>query len=147
MNNESNIIENEYKNIAARIPQRYPFLFVDRIIEVSKDKAVCIKNISLTDPYFVGHFPDEPIFPGVLLIEACAQVGGIMIAEHEEYSQRGYIAMLDKFKFIDFIVPGDTVFITCNLISLFGKFVKSSVEARVDNRIVGKGMITYNFKK
>ncbi|MGV4413949.1 3-hydroxyacyl-ACP dehydratase FabZ [Chryseobacterium sp. T1] len=147
MNNVSSIVETGYKNVAERIPQRYPFLFVDRIIEVSKDKAVCIKNISLTDPYLVGHFPDEPIFPGVLLVEACAQVGGIMITEHEEYSQRGYIAMLDKFKFIDFIVPGDTVFITCHLISLFGKFVKTSVEARVDNRIVGKGMITYNFKK
>ena len=147
MDNESNIVKTEYKNIADRIPQRYPFLFVDRIVEVSKEEVVCIKNVSLTDPYLVGHFPDEPIFPGVLLVEACAQVGGIMIAEHEDYRQRGYIAMLDNFKFIDFIVPGDTIFITCRLVSLFGKFVKTSVEARVDNKVVGKGMITYNFKK
>ncbi|WP_326983217.1 3-hydroxyacyl-ACP dehydratase FabZ [Chryseobacterium sp. MYb264] len=147
MDNEPNITGTQYKDIAGRIPQRYPFLFVDRIIEVSKDKAVCLKNVSLTDPYLVGHFPDEPVFPGVLLVEACAQVGGIMIAEHEDYSRKGYIAMLDQFKFIDFIIPGDTVYITCHLISLFGKFVKTSVEARVNNKIVGKGTITYNFKK
>lgn len=137
----------DYKNITSRIPQRYPFLFVDRILELNKECAVCIKNVSQTDPYLVGHFPDDPVFPGVLLIEASAQVGGLMIAEHENYNQRGYIAMLNDFKFIDFIVPGDTIIITSKLKNFFGKFVKVTVEAKVDGAIVGKGTITYNFEK
>lgn len=136
-----------YKQITNRIPQRFPFLFVDKVLEVSKERVVGIKNVSLTDAYLVGHFPGEPVFPGVLLVEASAQVGGIMIAEHEEYSKRGYIAMLNNFKFIDFILPGDTIVIQGKLISLFGKFVKVEVEARVEDKIVGKGVITYNFEK
>jgi len=137
----------DYKKITNRIPQRYPFLFVDKILELSKEKSVCIKNVSLTDPYLVGHFPDDPVFPGVLLVEACAQAGGLMVSEHEEYNKRGYIAMLNNFKFIDFIVPGDTIVISCELMNLFGKFVKVSAEARVDGALVGKGIITYNFEK
>jgi len=136
-----------YKQITNRIPQRFPFLFVDKVLEVSKERVVGIKNVSLTDAYLVGHFPGEPVFPGVLLVEASAQVGGIMIAEHEEYSKRGYIAMLNNFKFIDFILPGDTIVIQGKLISLFGKFVKVEVEAKVEDKIVGKGVITYNFEK
>jgi len=137
----------EYKKITNRIPQRYPFLFVDKVLELSKEKSVCVKNVSGTDPYLFGHFPDDPVLPGLLLVEACAQAGGIMIAEHEEYNKRGYIAMLNNFKFINFIVPGDTIVISCELISLFGKFVKVSTEAKVDGAVVGKGIITYNFEK
>ncbi len=109
--------------------------------------AIGIKNVSMTDPYLVGHFPGDPVFPGVLLVEASAQVGGVMIAEHEEYSKKGYIAQLNNFKFIDFILPGDTITIESKLLNLFGKFVKVSVEAKVDDRLVGKGIITYNFEK
>ena len=136
-----------HKQITNRIPQRYPFLFVDKIVAVDKQMAIGIKNVSMTDPYLVGHFPGDPVFPGVLLVEASAQVGGVMIAEHEEYSSKGYIAQLNNFKFIDFILPGDTITIHSKLLNLFGKFVKVSVEAKVDDKLVGKGIITYNFEK
>ena len=136
-----------YKEITKRLPQRFPFLFVDKILKVSKEEVIGIKNVSLTDPYLVGHFPDEPVFPGVLLIEACGQVGGIMIAEYDEYSKNGYLAMVNNFKFIEFILPGDTIVIHCKLLNMIGKFVKAQVEAKVDGRIVGKGVITYNFEK
>lgn len=135
-----------YNEIVRRIPQRFPFLLVDKIIEVNKDIAIGIKNVSNTDPYLVGHFPDDPIFPGVLLIEASAQVGGIMIGEYPQYSTKGYIAQVNDFKFISFIVPGDTIIIQTKPLNFFGKFVKISAEAKVNDKLVAKGTITYNFE-
>ncbi len=136
-----------YEQIADRIPQRFPFLLVDKIIKVDKNEVIGVKHVSLTDPYLVGHFPGDPVFPGVLLVEASAQTGGIMIAEHSGYDCRGYIAMLNNFKFVDFILPGDSIQIHCKLINMIGKFVKVDVSATVEDKIVGKGMITYNFEK
>lgn len=136
-----------YKEITRRIPQRYPFIFIDRVLELNKKSAVGIKNVSTTDPYLVGHFPNDPIFPGVLLIEACAQLGGIMISEHTDYDCKGYIAQVNEFKFLSLIIPGDTIYIYSSLESLLSSFGKVSFEVKVDARVAAKGSITFHFNK
>jgi len=136
-----------YKEITKKIPQRFPFLMVDRVLEIDMEHAVGIKNVSHSDPYLVGHFPDEPIFPGVLLIESSAQIGGMMISENEDYNCRGYIAQVNDFKFLSFIIPGDTIYIYTRLESLIGAFGKVLIEAKVDDKLVAKGLITFHFNK
>ncbi len=135
-----------YAELADRLPHRFPFLLIDKVVELSDTEVTGVKHVSLTDPYLVGHFPDKPIFPGVLLVEASAQTGAIMVTEHDTY-ERGYIAQLNEFKFVDFILPGDSVYIHCKLLNMIGRFVKVEALAKVDGRTVGKGVITYNFEK
>jgi len=101
----------DINRIKQLMPHRYPFLLVDKIIEISDHDIVGIKNITFNEPQFMGHFPDEPVMPGVLLIEAMAQCGGILVLnsvdEPEHYST--YFAKIDKVKFKNKVVPGDTL--------------------------------------
>jgi len=101
----------DINRIKQLMPHRYPFLLVDKIIDMSKNDIVGVKNITFNEPQFMGHFPDEPVMPGVLLIEAMAQCGGILVLnnvdEPEHYST--YFAKIDKVKFKNKVVPGDTL--------------------------------------
>ncbi len=101
----------DINRIKQLMPHRYPFLLVDKIIEISETDIVGIKNITFNEPQFMGHFPDEPVMPGVLLIEAMAQCGGILVLnsvdEPEHYST--YFAKIDKVKFKNKVIPGDTL--------------------------------------
>jgi 3-hydroxyacyl-[acyl-carrier-protein] dehydratase len=95
------------------LPHRYPFLMVDRVIAMRKDEfGIGIKNVTINEPQFQGHFPDEPVFPGVLLIEGMAQTAGvlcIMSGEAQPGAKRVYFLTIDKAKFRKPVVPGDTV--------------------------------------
>ena len=97
--------------IQAIIPHRYPFLLVDRIIEIEPGKrAVGLKNVSIGEPYFQGHFPDYPVMPGVLIVEALAQVGAVAMLQLEEYKGRiAFFAGIDKIRFKRQVKPGDTL--------------------------------------
>ena len=101
------------------LPHRYPFLLVDKIIEIGGDYIVGIKNVSVNEPFFQGHFPQEPIMPGVLLVEAMAQTGGLLVLnsvdEPERYST--YFMKIDGVKFRQKVVPGDTLIFRLQLIS------------------------------
>lgn len=105
--------------IQRMLPHRYPFLLVDRIMEITEDTIVGVKNITMNEPEFTGHFPDNPIFPGVLQIEAMAQCGGIFalhgVDEPEKYST--YFMKIDKVKFKQKIIPGDTIVFELQLVS------------------------------
>ena len=107
----------DINGIKKLLPHRPPFLMVDRIIEVSKERVVGIKTIGINEGYFVGHFPDEPIMPGVLIIEAMAQVGGILVLidldEPENYST--YFAKIDNAKFRRKVIPGDVLTIVMSV--------------------------------
>lgn len=142
----------DIKGISQILPHRYPFLLTDRVLEIEEGKrAVGYKNVSITDPYLVGHFPDEPIMPGVLILEAMAQVGGFMFLNRLDPDntppQRGYIAGFDKVKFLKFVIPGDCLMIEAELVQQLGQLSKAKAVAKVDSKPVVKAEITYIFRE
>ena len=96
-------------DIRAFLPHRYPFLMVDKVVSQEGDRFECIKNVSFNEPFFQGHFPDEPIMPGVLIIEALAQASaiGLALRDQLEPGNIGYLASVDKAKFKRKVSPGD----------------------------------------
>lgn len=129
------------EEIMNTIPHRYPFLLVDRIIElVPGKKATGIKNISINEPYFAGHFPGKPIMPGVLMIEAMAQVGACALLSDDQYRGKlAYLAGADRVRFKRLAVPGDTLEITTELISVRANFGKGKGKVTINNEIVCGG--------
>lgn len=131
------------------LPHRYPFLLVDKILEIEKGKkAVGLKNVTINEPFFQGHFPGTPIMPGVLIVEAMAQVGGIAILSMEEY--KGKLAVLtgiDKMKFRKQVVPGDTLIMEADLIAFKMGIGKAKVCARVDGKIAAEGEMMFAIVK
>lgn len=109
----------DVKEVKALLPHRYPFLLVDKIIEIGSMHIVGVKNVTSNEPFFQGHFTDEPVMPGVLLIEAMAQVGGLLIlqqlSEPEQYST--YFMKIDNVKFRHKVVPGDTLLFRLQLLA------------------------------
>ncbi len=109
----------DINEIKKKLPHRPPFLLIDKTIYLDEKRVVCIKNVTLNEPFFTGHFPDEPVMPGVLLIEALAQTGGMLILglvpDPENYST--YFVKIDKVKFKAKVVPGDTLILKMDLLS------------------------------
>ena len=108
----------DINEVKRRLPHRYPFLMVDKVIHLDEKSVVGIKNVTVNEPFFVGHFPEEPVMPGVLQIEAAAQVGGILVLgtvpDPENYST--YFLKIDKVKFKRKVIPGDTLIIKVDLL-------------------------------
>ncbi|MCR5625074.1 MAG: 3-hydroxyacyl-ACP dehydratase FabZ [Lachnospiraceae bacterium] len=104
-------MELDIKQIMDIIPHRPPFLLIDRIIDmVPGEKAVALKNVSMNEPFFVGHFPGEPVMPGVLIVESMAQAGAVSILSKEEFKGRtAYFGGLNNVKFKRKVTPGDTL--------------------------------------
>jgi len=109
----------DINRIKKTLPHRQPFLLVDKILEISESHVVGLKNVTVNEPFFVGHFPNEPIMPGVLLIEAMAQTGGIFvlhsIPDPEKYST--YFLKINNVRFRCKVVPGDTLIFSLELVS------------------------------
>jgi beta-hydroxyacyl-ACP dehydratase FabZ len=100
----------DVREIQAALPHRYPFLLVDRVLDVTADKIVALKNVSIGEPFFQGHFPGHPVMPGVLIIEAMAQTGALLAVHGGDFDpakQVIYFMAIDKAKFRKPVVPGD----------------------------------------
>lgn len=110
----------DIKEIMEIIPHRYPFLLIDKVIEIEEGKKiVAIKNVTMNEQFFQGHFPIEPVMPGVLIIEAMAQAGACAILSMEEYKGKiAYFGAINNAKFRDKVVPGDTLRLEVELLKL-----------------------------
>ncbi len=129
------------------LPHRYPFLLVDRIIEfVAGDYAVGIKNVTFNEEFFQGHFPGRPIMPGVLIVEAMAQVGGIVLTQlPDAEGQLALFAGIDGVRFRRPVVPGDRLVITTTLKTIRRKRIgKMSAKAEVDGKLVTEGELMFS---
>jgi len=124
------------KEIQQIIPHRWPFLLVDKIVEMENGvRAVGIKNVSVNEPFFQGHFPGQPIMPGVLIVEALAQVGAIaLLSQPENKGKIVYFAGIDSFRFRRPVLPGDTLRLEVNLTKMRGPVGKGSVKAEVEGK-------------
>ena len=129
------------------LPHRYPFLLVDKIIEIDGDRsAIGIKNVTMNEPHFTGHFPAQPVMPGVLIVEAMAQVGGLIVTQMPDLPKGLFVfAGIDGVRFRRPVVPGDQLLIRCELLSLKRKrFGKVKAEATVDGDLVCSGQLMFS---
>lgn len=133
------------EEIKAIIPHRYPFLLVDKIIEIDEAKlAVGLKNVSINEPFFQGHFPDYPVMPGVLIVEAMAQVGAIAVLNMEENKGKiGFLAGLDKCRFKRQVKPGDQLRLEVEITRMKGPIGKGKGRATVDGELACEAEITF----
>ena len=143
-------IDNEQlaiEEILGLLPHRYPFALVDRVIEhIPGEKAVAIKNITINEPQFQGHFPERPLMPGVLIVESMAQVGGLIVTQMPDLPSGLFVfAGIDKVKFRRPVVPGDQLIITCQLLSIKRqRFGKVRGEAHVNGKLVCSGELMFS---
>ncbi len=129
------------------LPHRYPFALVDRVIEHEPGKkAVAIKNVTLNEPQFQGHFPEKPLMPGVLIVEAMAQVGGLIVSQMPDIPEGLFVfAGIDAVRFRRPVIPGDQLKITCELISIKRqRFGKIRGEAKVDGQLACSGELLFS---
>ncbi len=127
------------------LPHRYPFLMVDRIISFDSDvKATGVKAVSINEPFFQGHFPGHPVMPGVLQLEAMAQVASIiMMIKTENDGKIGYFMSADEVKFRKPVLPGDTLFIECELVSIKKRLGKANCRCLVNGEVVSEGQLLF----
>jgi beta-hydroxyacyl-ACP dehydratase FabZ len=128
----------EIEDIMKALAHRYPFLLVDRILEMDEKRVVGLKNVTINEPFFQGHFPGHPIMPGVLIIEAMAQVGGMLLmgSVPDPSSKVVYFTSLNNVKFRRPVKPGDQIRFELDLLQVRGMMCKMSGVAKVDGQVV-----------
>jgi len=140
----------DIQGIMELLAHRYPFLLIDRVMEVIPgDKITALKNVTINEPYFQGHFPGRPIMPGVLIIEAMAQVGGILAYLTGSVEQRNrliYFTGMDKVRFRKPVVPGDQIIFEAKIIKFRSTAAKMSGTATVDNQLVAGAELMASFE-
>ena len=127
------------------LPHKQPFLMVDQILEIEDGKyAVGKKNIAITDPVFQGHFPDQHIYPGVLLIESMAQVGAfVILLDETNKGKKAYFTKIKNARFYHPVVPGDTLIIKTSLVKMRLNIGFATAEAFVDDKLVASAELSF----
>ena len=138
------------KEIMKRIPHRYPFLLVDKVLELEAGKSIIgLKNVTFNEHFFIGHFPEEPVMPGVLIIEAMAQVAAILISYTMNADTENniiYFLSIEEAKFRKAVVPGDTLILKCNLVQSRSNVWKFAAKAYVDDVVVAESQFAAMLK-
>ena len=145
LSSENNQLSSE--EILGLLPHRFPFALIDRVIDhVPGKKAVALKNVTINEPQFQGHFPGRPLMPGVLIVESMAQVGGVIVTQMPDLPKGLFVfAGINNVKFRRPVVPGDQLVITCELLSIKRKrFGKVKCEAHVDGKLVCSGELMFS---
>ncbi|BAY62974.1 (3R)-hydroxymyristoyl-[acyl carrier protein] dehydratase [Calothrix brevissima NIES-22] len=142
---KTTFVSEEIQNL---LPHRYPFLLVDKIIDYVPGKsAVGVKNVTINEPHFQGHFPGRPLMPGVLIVEAMAQVGGVVLKQLPDYDTAGLFvfAGIDKVRFRRQVVPGDQLIMTVELLWVKQRrFGKMQGRAEVDGQLAAEGELMFS---
>lgn len=127
------------------LPHRYPFLLIDKITEMEEGKSITgIKNVTINEPFFQGHFPGNPIMPGVLITEALAQTGAVLLLSMPENKGKlGVFTGINNFKFRRQVVPGDTLTLSAELLMYRHGMGKANVKATVDGEVAAMGEISF----
>ncbi len=130
----------DIQQILKCLPHRYPFLLVDKVLELKRNQSIkTLKNVSMNEPYFMGHFPKLPVMPGVLILEAMAQSSGILAIETSDHPERHnsllYFAGIDGARFRRIVKPGDQLILTIELIQVKRDIWKFTSEATVDGEL------------
>ena len=145
LSTENNQLSSE--EILGLLPHRFPFALIDRVIEhVPCKKAVALKNVTINEPQFQGHFPERPLMPGVLIVESMAQVGGVIVTQMPDLPKGLFVfAGINNVKFRRPVVPGDQLVISCELLSIKRqRFGKVKGEAHVDGKLVCSGELMFS---
>ena len=133
-----NIIE-----IMKKLPHRYPFLLVDRIVDIQPNVSIVgIKNVTINEPFFQGHFPDQPIMPGVMIVEAMAQAGGVLAFSSGNDANSVFFMSIEKAKFRKPVVPGDQLRMDVKVMHQRGNVWRLSGTAKVDDKVVAEADFT-----
>lgn len=125
------------------LPHRYPFLLVDRIVELEEMRVVGLKNVTVNEPFFVGHFPEHPVMPGVLIIEVMAQVAGVLVLHQmkDRDSKIVFLATINEAKFRKPVVPGDQLRVEVQFLKLKPSVAKMQCKATVDGTLAAEAEI------
>lgn len=138
-------MELDIKQIMDIIPHRQPFLLIDRVTEMVPGKSIKgYKNVSYNEPYFAGHFPEEPVMPGVLQLEALAQLGAVaVLSQDENKGKTAYFAGVSNAKFKQKVVPGDCLELECEIIKVKGPLGIGAVKASVNGKVACQAEISF----
>jgi len=134
----------DIRKILDSLPHRYPFLLVDRVLEMEREKRiVAIKNVTMNEPFFQGHFPGAPVMPGVLIVEAMAQAGAVLLLHDlpERNDKLVYFTGIDGARFRRAVVPGDQLRLTMEVLNLRARTCKMRGKAEVDGQLVSEAEI------